>query len=95
MGKPSKVFNEMTIEVGKLEKAIQVAKVPRGRPVSDGFDLDGVHHYVAFANDKPKVFNLVLVEFAFFRAEVKVIGGKAGEHFMVYLTVFGFGVAVN
>jgi len=83
------------IEVGKPEKAIQIAQVSRGRPVSDGIDLDRVHHYMAFVNDKSKVFDFVLMEFTFFRVKVKVVGSKAGKHFMGHLTMFGFGGAVN
>jgi len=68
MGNLYKVFDKLTIEIGKAYETIEVAKVVRVWPICDGLYFYRIHRYFAFTNDKAEVFDLRLFEFAFFGA---------------------------
>ena len=85
--------NEVLIKVSKSKEGAYLFNILGDWPVMDSIEFCGVHHHLAFFDDKAKIFNLHFAKFAFRWFEVKVGFSEAfknafGEVFKIFF-VFG------
>jgi hypothetical protein len=62
------VFDEMSVEVSKADKALYFFEAFRDGPVNDSFNLNWVHRDFAMTDDQTKIIYLGLFKLALFRA---------------------------
>ena len=67
------VFDEPSIEVGEPEEGLHLLLVRRSRPFGDTGNLDWIHRDGVMGDDDSEVLNRGFLEFAFVRAEVKLM----------------------
>src|SRR6266436_5650876 len=51
-----------------------------GQSVTPWTDFNGVHHYVVFGDDEPKVVHLLMFELAFLQSEKQLVGTEGLEY---------------
>jgi hypothetical protein len=51
MANLEEVFNEASVEVSKANKASYFFEAFRDRPINNGFNLNGVHRYLAMTDN--------------------------------------------
>src|SRR5258708_17631466 len=72
--------DEPLVEVHKSYEGLDVLYFCWLWPVHDSLDFNGVHHYMVFGDDKPKVVHLSTFEFAFLWSEEQLVGMEGLEH---------------
>ena len=65
LGEFRKFPNEASIEVSKSKEGAYLFYAFGDWPVMDSIEFGGVHHHLAFFDNKAKVFDLHLAKFAF------------------------------
>ncbi|SRR5258705_11842564 len=59
------VMDESLVEVHESYKGLDIFYLCWLQPICDSLGLDGVHHYMVFQNDKPKIIHLSMFELTF------------------------------
>ena len=80
LGEFREFLNEASIEVSESKEGVHLFYILGDWPVADSVEFGGVHHHLAFFNNKAKVFNLHLAKFAFRWFEVEVGFSEAFEN---------------
>ena len=85
--------NKTSIKVSESKEEAYLFNILGDWPVMDSIELGGVHHHLAFFDNKAKVFNLCFAKFAFQWFAIKVSFLEAfenvfGESFEIFF-VFG------
>ena len=78
--------NEASIKVSESKERAYLFYVLGDWPVMDSVEFCGVHHHLAFFDNKAKVFNLHFAEFAFQWFEVEVGFSKAFDEMKKHFT---------
>ena len=65
LGKFREFLNEVSVKVSKSKEGAYLFNTLGDQPVMDSIEFHGVHHHLAFFNNKAKVFNLYLAKFTF------------------------------
>ena len=65
LGKFGEFLNEASIKVSKSKERAYLFDILGDWPVTDSIEFYGVHHHLAFFNNKAKIFNLCFAKFAF------------------------------
>ena len=65
LGKFGEFLNEVLIKVSKSKKRVHLFNILGNWPVTDSIEFHGVHHYLAFFDNKAKVFDLHFTKFTF------------------------------
>ena len=68
-GNLGEVADESSVEVHKPYEGLDILYLCWLWPVHHSLDLNRVHHYVVFGDDKPKVIHLLTFEFTFLWSE--------------------------
>ena len=84
--------NEASIKVSKSKEGVYLFNILGDWPVMDSIEFCGVHHHLAFFNNKAKVFDLCFAKFAFRWFEVEVSFSEAfenafGEAFKIFFVL--------
>ena len=74
------VPDEPSVEVHKSYEGLDIFHFCWLWPVHDSLDLNGVHCYMVFGDDKPKVVHLSTFKFAFFQSEEQLEGMEGLEY---------------
>jgi len=75
-----KVLDEPSVEVHKSYEELDILYFHWLWPVHDSLDFNGVHHYMVFGDDEPKVVHLLMFEFAFLWLEEQLVGMEGLEY---------------
>src|SRR5260221_13821305 len=78
------VLDEPLVEVHKSYEGLDVLCFHWLWPVHDSLDFNGVHCYMVFGDDKPKVVHLLTFEFAFLQLEEQLVGMEGLEYLSSY-----------
>src|SRR5258708_6779019 len=76
------VLDEHLVEVHKSYEGLDVLYFHWLWPVHDSLDFNGVHHYMVFGDDKPRVVHLSMFEFAFLWSEEQLVGMEGLEYLL-------------
>jgi hypothetical protein len=79
---------EVSIEVFKSKKALNIMKKSWGNPIHDGLDLERIHVNVISRYNISKEFHFNLMEFAFFQLRVKSNFSKLVQNKLKMLFMF-------
>src|SRR5260370_24561044 len=74
------VPDEPSVEVHKSYEGLDVLYFCQLWPVHDSLDFNGVHRYMIFGDDEPKVVHLSTFEFAFLQSEEQLVGTEGLEY---------------
>src|SRR5258707_4080503 len=74
------VPDEPLVEVHKSYEGLDVLYFCQLWPVCDSLDFNGVHLYMVFGDDEPKVVHLSMFEFAFLWSEEQLVGMEGLEY---------------
>src|SRR5258708_7775375 len=74
------VPDEPLVEVHKSYEGLDILYFHWLWPVCDSLDFNGVHRYMVFGDDKPKVVHLLTFEFAFLWSEEQLVGMEGLEY---------------
>ena len=92
LSKLGKFPNEASIKVSKSKERAHLFNAFGDWPVTDSIEFCGVHHHLAFFDNKAKVFDLCFAKFAFQWFEVEVGFSEAfknafGEAFKIFFVL--------
>ena len=92
LGKFGEFPNEVSIKVSESKERMHLLYILGDWPVMDSVEFGGVHHHLAFFNNKAKIFDLRFANFAFRWFEVEVSFSEAfkntfGEAFEVFFVL--------
>src|SRR5258708_22457044 len=76
------VQDEPLVEVHKSYEGLDILYFRWLWPVHDSLDFNGVHHYMVFGDDEPKVVHLSTFEFAFLQLEEQLVGMEGLEYLL-------------
>jgi len=74
------VLDEPSVEVHKSYEGLDVLYFCWLWPVCDSLDFNGVHCYMVFGDDEPKVVHLLTFELAFLQLEKQLVGTEGLEY---------------
>src|SRR5258708_2559165 len=82
VGNFREVPDESLVEVHEPYEGLDILYFHWLWPVCDSLDLNRVHHYMVFGDNKPKVVHLSTFEFAFLWLEEQLIGMEGLEYLL-------------
>src|SRR5258708_23160199 len=82
VGNLGEVVDESSVEVHKPYEGLDILYLCWLWPVHDSLDLNRVHCYMVFGDDKPREFTLLILNFTFFCSEENFQRPKVLQYFL-------------
>src|SRR5882762_3051440 len=79
---------QVTVESGETEEGTDIFEFIRDRPIHNSLEFDGIHGELTSLKMKTKIFDLVLLELAFFWFQKEAVGFENVEDLTDDTTMF-------